>query len=205
MTRMRSVAPELLWFTSHSGVQVHPFAFTEAMVNLADVTHGLSHQGRFGGQAREWYSIAQHSILVAYLLHNVFGQPTLCWAGLMHDAPESLFGDVVSPIKRGLPDYRAAYNAAEAIMLPVLGVQYPLPEEVRQADLMALVIEARALMPPNAIQWIDELPKPPADIVLDGCLSPKEAKIAFTDAVMRYAPPALLGTRIRKGLDDDGR
>lgn len=172
----------VLWAATFSGVRFHPFAVTPDMVRLSDVTHALSNICRFNGHAIAHYSVAQHSILVAWIVEVHMKRPDLAWTALMHDAPEAYLGDVISPLRRGLPDYKAAYDEAERTVLLALGAQYPLPPEVREADLLALATEARELMPAIWEQW--ELPVRPLDIEVRPC-SPAEAKEAFAQAVRR--------------------
>ena len=65
-----------------------------SMILLDDVAKGLSNICRFGGQITDFYSVAQHTLLVWYL-----APPHLKRAALLHDAAEAYLGDVVKPLK----------------------------------------------------------------------------------------------------------
>ena len=88
-------------------------------IHIADIAHALSMICRYGGHVREYYSVAQHSCLVAQLL-----APRLRIYGLLHDAAEAYLGDVVSPLKGKLALCGKPFCEAE--------------EELRSAILRAL-------------------------------------------------------------------
>ena len=78
-----------------------------SMIRLMDIAVGLSNQCRYNGQIREFYSIAQHSVLVAdECYHRAFlsgasesEAKTVGRMGLFHDAAEAYVGDCISPLK----------------------------------------------------------------------------------------------------------
>ena len=117
---------------------LHPDPY---LLNINDIAHALSHLCRFGGHTREFYSVANHSLLVAL---NVPEEDAM--AGLMHDATEAYCQDLVGPLKALLPDYRDI----EAGLWEAIAWKYRLPEElpasVKQADKIVLVTEQRDLM-----------------------------------------------------------
>jgi 5'-deoxynucleotidase YfbR-like HD superfamily hydrolase len=69
------------------------------VINITDIAHALSHSCRYNGHTSEFYSIAQHSCLIADLAEDRDAQ----WA-LLHDAAEAYMGDLVSPLKRAIKD-----------------------------------------------------------------------------------------------------
>jgi hypothetical protein len=69
------------------------------VINIDDIAHALSHSCRYNGHTSEFYSIAQHSCLIADLAEVNDKQ----WA-LLHDGAEAYMGDLVSPLKRAIAD-----------------------------------------------------------------------------------------------------
>jgi len=110
-------------------------------IHLEDVAHGLARISRFTGQTSHRYSVASHCLMVADLL------PTpLHASGLVHDAVEAILGDVSSPLKSLLPEYRALQTRWEDAMSVRWGVLLAGPE-IKKADWLAYTIERRDLMP----------------------------------------------------------
>lgn len=108
---------------------------------LEDFAHALARVSRFTGHAAHRYSVASHSLMVADLAPS-----RLHASGLMHDAIEAVLGDVSSPLKSILPEYRALQTRWETCMAERWGVLLGAPE-VKAADRLAFAIECRDLMP----------------------------------------------------------
>lgn len=116
-----------------------------AQIALADIAHHLAYTSRFGGASHQYYSVASHCVYVSRRLEDEGYPPSVQLAGLLHDSAEAYLGDVVSGLKRLLPDYRAIELRWERVLERTFGVEWIGVPEVKNADLRARLAEARDL------------------------------------------------------------
>ncbi len=139
------------WFLSLKGRQIYPFDLRPEDVDVEEIAHSLAHLCRFNGHCREFYSVAQHSYLVASQL-----PPELALAGLLHDATEAYCGDMIRPIKRDLPAYTEMEAGIWRAIAGAFGLLVDLPPEVKIADTRMLQTERRDLLAPHAWAWMED-------------------------------------------------
>jgi uncharacterized protein len=116
-------------------------------VFLEDIVRSLSRVPRFNTQTTRFYSVAEHSMMVADIVREQEGSAMSVLQALLHDATEAYIGDVPAPVKSLIPEIRELearlwYRVATAFNVPV-----PLSARVKEADWIALFIEAKALCP----------------------------------------------------------
>ena len=144
------------WIQTYSGGQVWPLDPRPEEIFIEDIAHALAHQCRFSGHCEEFYSVAQHSVLVSEQLHGV----EALW-GLLHDASEAYLVDLPRPLKR-FGEIGRLYKEAETKLMKAICIRFGLPEEepegVRYFDNALLTTEQRDLMkkPPQA--WSETTP-----------------------------------------------
>lgn len=120
-------------------------------IEIEDIAHGLSFVARWNGQTRgdHPYSVAEHSLLVEKLVGRM--EPTApAWlrlAALLHDAPEYVLGDMISPVKHALGDGYAALDRRLAAAVHLrFGLPAQLPEGakrlIKRADRASAWLEA---------------------------------------------------------------
>lgn len=131
-----------------SGTYVEPLNLKPDQVRIGDIAHHLSNQCRFNGGTALFYSVAEHSLNVMFLLAP---DPVLQLAGLMHDASEAYLCDMPRPTKHASGEFGRLYRLAEAKAQDAIGVALALPRcdwaSVKHADLVMLATEKRDLLP----------------------------------------------------------
>jgi hypothetical protein len=123
-------------------------------IEIADIAHGLARVARWNGQTRgpEIFSVAQHSLLVEALFAAASPQAPRAQrlAALLHDAPEYVIGDMISPFKAAIG---GDYRIVEDRLLHAIFLRFGLPAEappdvakaIKAADRTAAYLEATAL------------------------------------------------------------
>ena len=137
--------PTILTVSSQSFNFIDP---ASNVIRVTDIAHALAHVCRFAGHTREFYSVAQHSVLVSLIV-----PPEDALAALFHDATEAYIGDVSSPLKQLLPDYQAIEARLHADIFAKLGIPAELPASVKRADRILLATEQRDLIAPHDEEW----------------------------------------------------
>ncbi len=158
-------------------------------IEIEDIAHGLARVARWNGQTvgEHAFSVAQHSLVVeeacAHLRPGL--QPRWRLAALLHDAPEYVIGDMISPFKAALGfDYRVFEERLEAAIHVRFGLPPKTPQDIRRlikaADRISAYYEAVQLAgfePPEAAELFGE-PPPGLAFRLDP-LAPAQAQTRY--------------------------
>lgn len=138
----------MTWMQTFSGRAVYPLALKPEDIDLADIAHALSMQCRFAGHVKWHLSVAQHAVLVSKHV-----RPENAAWGLLHDATEAYLVDLPRPVKSIMLDYQEAEARLELAIAARFGLAWPMPEDVKRADLEALATEYRDLLGPGEREW----------------------------------------------------
>lgn len=167
---------EALWIQTFTGKRFFPLDPKTEDVDIQDIAHALSLLCRFNGHCNQFYSVAQHSVLVSKLV-----APEHRLAALLHDATEAYLSDIPRPIKHQLKLGMIEYKLLIAILNHFGITTYP-QKEIKWADNVMLATEARDFMG-ETNGWY--LPEPPMGLNIIP-LTPKESAVAFWGAYEEY-------------------
>jgi 5'-deoxynucleotidase YfbR-like HD superfamily hydrolase len=139
-----------IWIWTYTGKIIedieHPIG---PDICIEDIAHSLAYQGRFAGHANEFYSVAQHSVLVARAVPH----PYALW-GLMHDASEAYLCDIPTPLKDYLsPKYKCLERKWMEAICVRFGLPLEMPKEVKIYDKVLLITERRDLVNEKSMDW----------------------------------------------------
>ncbi len=130
-----------VWIQTFTGRRFDLLDPQPEMVDIDDIAHALSMLCRFTGHTGKFYSVAQHSVLVSSLVP--IGDALV---GLMHDATEAYVGDLSSPLKALLPEYKRIERGIWLAIADKFSLPPIIPQTVRDADIMALMTERDDLL-----------------------------------------------------------
>ena len=123
-------------------------------IEIADIAHGLARVARWNGQTSgaHIFSVAQHTLLVEAVMREHSPRLDIKYrlAALLHDAPEYVIGDMISPFKAVLG---GDYKVVEKRLLSAIHIRFGLPAElapeierqIKAADRGAAFLEATEL------------------------------------------------------------
>ena len=149
---------------AYNGNIVFPKSLYTKDVKIEAVAYSLSLNCRFCGHTLHMWSVAQHSLLVDYIIQNSdiaseaesngLSIDMLRLLGLLHDASEAYLSDICRPIKVTLPDYTKYEKHTQNKILLAFGIYSNgidrYTKFIRKADDIALYNEAEVLMNPNS-------------------------------------------------------
>jgi uncharacterized protein len=140
------------YFRTFTGRHVYPLAPDPSQIEIEDIGRSLSHLCRFLGHTEDFYSVAQHSVLVSHLV-----PPGDAMWGLLHDAGEAYLGDLPAPIKRDpeMQFYRVAEDRLMCAIAARFGLRPEMPESVKRADRFLLATEFRDVIQMEDMEWIE--------------------------------------------------
>jgi 5'-deoxynucleotidase YfbR-like HD superfamily hydrolase len=156
MTARKPFAPDTTraWQRMLSGRRLDLLDPSPLDIEISDIAHGLARVARWNGQTSgaHIFSVAQHTLLVESVLREQTprADARLRLAALLHDAPEYVIGDMISPFKAVLG---GDYKAVEQRLLAAIHIRFGLPpvladeitQMIKAADRGAAYLEATHL------------------------------------------------------------
>lgn len=150
----KASAPPRAWQRMLSGRRLDLLDPSPLDVEITDIAHGLARVARWNGQTRgdHAFSVAQHSLAVEAIfgLQNPGTTPSQRLAALLHDAPEYVIGDMISPFKAVVG---GGYKEVEHRLQRAIHLRFALPPDlsagvrkaIKRADQVAAWFEATLL------------------------------------------------------------
>lgn len=174
---------QTVYISTYLGNRFYPTEGRIEDIDIEDIAHGLAYQCRFNGQTNQFYSVAQHSLMVAELVPPAYSR-----AALLHDAAEAYLGDMVKPLKVLLPAFADIEDKVTQLIARHFDLDFSDYAPIKHADLQALATEKRDLMPHSVEPWsylqgFDPLP----DVIQP--LNPNDAKRLFLESWQRLSTP----------------
>lgn len=153
---MSNGSPPRAWQRMLSGRRLDLLDPRPADIEIADIAHGLARVARWNGQTTgaHAFSVAQHALLVERIVNKSAAHTqdagALSLAALLHDAPEYVIGDLISPFKAALGlDYKVFEHRLLAAIHERFGLPPQLPDtwttQIKAADRIAAYWEATRL------------------------------------------------------------
>lgn len=172
-------------------------------IEIEDIAHGLAFVARWNGQTRGDYpySVAEHALLVETLVGRIAPRTEPRWrlAALLHDAPEYVIGDLISPVKAAVgPDY----GALDARLAAAVHLRFGLPAElparvktlIKRADRVSAWLEATQIAGFAEAEADRVFGRPPAALVAATTIEPRPPVEVRAEFIARHrALEAALG------------
>ncbi|MFL2799247.1 MAG: YfbR-like 5'-deoxynucleotidase [Paracoccaceae bacterium] len=139
------------WQRMLSGRRLDLLDPTPVDIEIEDIAHGLSFVARWNGQTKGnyAYSVAEHSLLVEKIFTYLYPKTSIQWklAALLHDAPEYVIGDMISPVKAAIGP---SYSELEVKLIEAIHIRFGLPAsvppkiklQIKKADKISAWMEA---------------------------------------------------------------
>jgi len=138
------------WIQTFTGKAFYPLEPEKCIekICIEDIAWSLSMQCRYAGHSKFFYSVAEHCIHVSNAVSTEYA-----FEGLMHDASEAYLVDIPRPIKPYILGYYEMEKRLMVSISKVFGLQYPLPQNVKDCDSSILHDERLSLMHEGEKDW----------------------------------------------------
>lgn len=184
------------WQRMLSGRRLDLLDPTPMDIEIEDIAHGLAFVARWNGQTKgEYaYSVAEHSLLVEALFRRISPKSTAQaqLAALLHDAPEYVIGDMISPVKAAVG---AGYGELDARLTAAIHLRFGLPavlpvsmkKLIKKADRISAWMEAVAVAGFSEAEADRFFGKPDAAVIGDLAIVLRPPVEVRSDFTARYA------------------
>lgn len=160
------------WMQTFSGKAFWPLDPRPEELDLEDIAHALGNLCRYGGHSKFFYSVAEHSLLMASKATTLSDARV----ALMHDATEAYISDVIRPIKKYLDNYAQIEERLWQVIATRYDLPSVIPDSVHALDNGILCDEMQQLFSTPPRPWA--IPRTPIGVRIMG-ISPERATYHF--------------------------
>ena len=166
--------PQRAWQKMLSGRRLDLLDPTPVDIEIEDIAHGLAFVARWNGQTvgDYAYSVAEHSLLVEQLFSRLNPNTSAKWklAALLHDAPEYVIGDMISPVKAAVGP---GYDELDKRLTAAIHIRFGLPatipmqikKQIKKADRISAWMEATQIAGFSTDEADKFFGRPVADVI----------------------------------------
>lgn len=172
----------MTWIATFTGKQIHLWDPLIENIDIKDIAHALSNLCRYAGHCYEFYSVAQHLVILSRIAEEaLMPDPqglNIPQIALLHDAAEAYLGDVTTPLKAMLPEYKRIEAGMDRAISLRFNIPYPRPQEIKILEQALLLTETKELMGKSPEPWRATFTIKPYDVVVNPW-SPCDAEERF--------------------------
>ena len=188
--------PPRAWQRMLSGRRLDLLDPTPMDIEIEDIAHGLAFVARWNGQTKGDlpYSVAEHALLVEAIYAKISPTAPAKWrlAALLHDAPEYVIGDMISPVKAAVgPGYSALDERLQAAIHLRFGLPASLPKsikrDIKRADKISAWLEATQIAGFEKTEADRFFGHPNSDVISDLVVALRPADQVRTAFTKRHA------------------
>ncbi|WP_166417798.1 HD domain-containing protein [Cochlodiniinecator piscidefendens] len=162
------------WQRMLSGRRLDLLDPTPMDIEIEDIAHGLAFVARWNGQTFGDfpYSVAEHSLLVERIFTRMNPGAAVRWrlAALLHDAPEYVIGDMISPVKAAVGP---GYGELDDRLTAAIHIRFGLPavtpamikKQIKKADIVSAWLEATQIAGFTETEADKLFPRPKPDVI----------------------------------------
>ena len=187
--------PPRAWQKMLSGRRLDLLDPTPVDIEIEDIAHGLSFVARWNGQTVGdfAYSVAEHSLLVERLFARLNPRAPAKWrlAALLHDAPEYVIGDMISPVKNAVGP---GYDELDKRLVAAIHIRFGLPatlppaikKQIKKADKISAWMEANEIAGFTTAEADRFFGKPDPAVIGDLAIDLRPPTLVRADYTARY-------------------
>lgn len=127
------------WMRTYTRGRYYPLDPRPEDISIEDIAHHLSMLCRYGGACPRFYSVAEHSYLMSFIVPR-----SLQLCALLHDGTEAYVNDLVRPVKHSIPQYMVIEDKNYTALAQRFDLPDPMPQAIKDADFAMFLAEIAA-------------------------------------------------------------